>query len=146
MKRRISVEVICFFLIMLFVYTAINKVIDFERFRAQIGQSPMLTAFAKPLAVLVASIELIISILLTLPKFRLIALYGALSLMTMFTAYIIIILNFSPFVPCSCGGVLEVLSWNQHLVFNMAFLLMALLGIVIQSSISNDSNLYSKTV
>src|SRR5690606_14703009 len=45
--------------------------------------------------------------------------------MVMFTAYIFIILNFSDFVPCSCGGVLEKMSWTQHLIFNVVFIILA---------------------
>jgi hypothetical protein len=35
-----------------------------------------------------------------------------------FTTYIILILNFSSFIPCSCGGILEKLGWTEHLIFN----------------------------
>ena len=53
------------------------------------------------------------------------------ALMVMFTTYIIIILNFSDFIPCSCGGVLEDLSWSEHIVFNLFFIVLAILGILI---------------
>jgi hypothetical protein len=139
MKRKIVIEVICFFLIILFVYTAVNKVTDYEKFHAQIGQSPMLTAFSAPIAVSVPAVEIMISIMLMIPKLRLAAFYSAFSMMTMFTTYIVIILNFSPFVPCSCGGVLEILTWNEHLIFNGAFLLMALTGIYLQSTLQHDN-------
>jgi hypothetical protein len=49
--------------------------------------------------------------------------------MTMFTAYIVAILKFSDFVPCSCGGVLEHLGWPEHLILNIAFTVLALIGI-----------------
>ncbi|WP_417857511.1 MauE/DoxX family redox-associated membrane protein, partial [Xanthomarina gelatinilytica] len=58
-------------------------------------------------------------------RFRIPALFAAFALMVMFTAYIVIILNFSDFIPCSCGGVLEKLSWTQHLIFNIAFIILA---------------------
>ena len=45
--------------------------------------------------------------------------------MVMFTAYIYLILNYSDFIPCSCGGVLEDLSWTQHLIFNIVFIFLA---------------------
>ncbi|MEJ0031509.1 MAG: MauE/DoxX family redox-associated membrane protein [Bacteroidota bacterium] len=41
--------------------------------------------------------------------------------MVMFTAYIVVITRFSEYTPCSCGGVLEKMSWDQHLVFNIGF-------------------------
>ncbi len=64
------------------------------------------------------------------------ALYSALALMSLFTAYIIAILNFSDTIPCSCGGVLEKMSWNEHLVFNIIFMLMAIIAIVLQTKIN----------
>jgi hypothetical protein len=53
--------------------------------------------------------------------------------MVMFTAYIVAILNFSNYVPCSCGGVLEKLGWREHLIFNSAFVVLGLIGIVLQA-------------
>jgi hypothetical protein len=34
--------------------------------------------------------------------------------------------------PCSCGGVLVRLSWRQHVLFNMFFLLVCGSGIVLE--------------
>jgi len=31
-------------------------------------------------------------------------------------------------IPCSCGGIIAKLSWGQHLVFNLIFLGLALIG------------------
>jgi hypothetical protein len=49
----------------------------------------------------------------------------------MFTFYIVIILNFSSFIPCSCGGILEKLGWREHLIFNIFFLFLALAAAVL---------------
>ena len=51
--------------------------------------------------------------------------------MVMFTAYIVVITRFSEYVPCSCGGVLEKLSWDEHLVFNVGFVMLAAISILI---------------
>lgn len=51
----------------------------------------------------------------------------------MFTAYIVIILHFSYFVPCSCGGILEKLGWTEHLIFNVVFVLLAIVAILLQA-------------
>jgi len=45
--------------------------------------------------------------------------------MLMFTSYIIVILNYSSFVPCSCGGILEKIGWKEHLIFNIVFTILA---------------------
>ena len=53
----------------------------------------------------------------------------------MFTVYIIMILNFTSFVPCSCGGVLENLGWIEHLIFNSVFIILGLLAIATASGL-----------
>lgn len=135
MKRKIVLEIICFLLVILFTYAAANKLVDYQKFTVQIGLSPLLTGLAGFVPWMVISVELIISVLLLIPRYRLYALFAAFSLMTMFTAYIMAILNFSSFVPCSCGGVLEKLGWTEHLVFNSVFVLLSVIGIVIQNNI-----------
>lgn len=127
--KRYAVEVICFLYILLFVYAAVSKLLDFENFQVQLGQSPLLSPFAIWVSWIVPFAELIIALVLIIPKFRSIGLLAALSLMTMFTAYIFIILHYSSFVPCSCGGILEKMTWNIHLVFNVVFIVLAALAI-----------------
>src|SRR5690606_7657944 len=56
----------------------------------------------------------------------------------MFTAYIVIILNFTEFIPCSCGGVLEDLGWTEHLIFNIVFILLAAVGILLLQKQERD--------
>jgi hypothetical protein len=115
----------CISFILLFIYAALSKVLDYETFSLQLAQSPLLSAYAEIIALSVPGLEVIIALLLLFPRFRILGLYAAFTLMVMFTAYIYIILNFSDFVPCSCGGVLEDLSWSQHLVFNAVFIVLA---------------------
>lgn len=144
MKKDTIVEIISLLFILLFTYAAFNKLIDIEKFQIQIGQSPLLTGF-EWIAFVVPPVEVALAIMLVIPKLRLIALYGAFNLMIMFTAYIVAILNFSFYIPCSCGGVLDKLGWKEHLIFNTAFVFLALVGILVQSNKSskNDS---AKTV
>lgn len=141
MKRKLALEILSFLFILLFVYAAFNKLMDYQKFTVQIGQSPLLTGFGNTLPWMVIAIELIIAVLLMLPRFRLIAFFAAFSLMTMFTAYIIAILNFSPYVPCSCGGVLENMGWKDHLIFNGVFVALGLAGIILQAHASGDTAL-----
>src|SRR5690554_3359631 len=111
--------------VLLFLYAATSKLLDFETFTVQLAQSPLLSAYAGVIAWMVPGIEIFIAVLLIFPRFRILALYACFTLMVMFTAYIYIILNFSDFIPCSCGGVLEKLSWTQHLIFNIVFIILA---------------------
>ena len=114
----ISKQVVIYFFIILFVYAAVSKLTDFENFQVQIAQSPLLSAFATPIAYGVVLGELAIALMLCFTKSRTLGLYLFLGFMTAFTVYIFLILNYSPFVPCSCGGVLEKMGWWEHLWFN----------------------------
>jgi hypothetical protein len=114
----------------LFAYAATSKVLDFENFQIQLGQSPLLSSFASLILFAVPAVEIIIAILLLIKKFRLIGLFSAYTLMVLFTAYIYILLNYSAFVPCSCGGIIQKLSWSQHIIFNIFFIVLAAIGVL----------------
>lgn len=131
MKRNMIIEIICVLFIILFVYAALTKLLDYEKFRVQIGQSPLLTAFAGWIAWMVPVAEILIAIMLVFIRLRLVGLYAAFSLMVMFTTYIICILTLSLYIPCSCGGVLEKLGWKEHLVFNIAFIILAAAAVLL---------------
>lgn len=136
-NKKILLEIICMLFVILFVYAAASKLLVFDEFKIQIGQSPVLTAYAGWVAWTVPFIEIVTSLMLVIPKFRLLGLYASFMLMVMFTAYIFIILNFSDDIPCSCGGVLEQLGWTEHLIFNIVFIGLAFIGIMIQSDQNN---------
>lgn len=147
--KNFIIETICLLYVVLFVYAATSKLIDFENFKVQLGQSPLLTAFADYVAIIVPATEFLITAMLVIPRWRFYGLLAAFSLMVMFTTYIIIILNFSDFIPCSCGGILEKLGWKEHLVFNIGFILLALIALLLHrkkllTSADLPENYYNK--
>lgn len=129
--KLVLVEIISILLMVLFVYAAISKLLEFQNFQAQLGQSPLISAFTGVVSYAVIIVELLIAVLLAIPKSRYFALIASFGLMLMFTVYIVVILSYSSFVPCSCGGILDDLDWNEHLVFNIAFTLLALIASLI---------------
>ncbi len=143
-KNRL-VAIIGYLFILLFVYAAVSKILEFKNFQAQLGQSPLLSAFTGFISYAVLTVEIIIAIALSIPKSRLIGLYAAFLMMIMFTAYIVVILNYSSFIPCSCGGILEKMEWKGHLIFNVAFCLLAVWGIIAGSNLSRKSNSEKET-
>lgn len=128
--QNIFTKAVSYFFILLFFYAAISKIMDFENFQVQIGQSPLLTSFANFIAYSVIIVEILVCFLLVFPKTNILGHYSSLSLMSAFTVYIYIILNYSEYVPCSCGGVLEKMSWTQHLVFNIFSVLLSIAAIL----------------
>ncbi|WP_298651309.1 MauE/DoxX family redox-associated membrane protein [uncultured Proteiniphilum sp.] len=130
-NRHVIVQVICYLYVILFIYTAISKLLDFENFGIQLAQSPLLSAYAGFIAPSVIITELLIVLLLCFKATRLTGLYASLFLMVAFTVYIYLILNYSDFIPCSCGGIIEELSWTEHMVFNIGFIVLALAAIIL---------------
>ena len=126
-------EIISILLIILFVYAATSKLLDYHKFQVQLSQSPILTAFSRQIAMLIPALEILISILLVTKKFRLPGLYASFTLLLLFIGYIIAITKFSSYIPCSCGGILENFGWNAHLLLNIFFGVLALTGIIIYS-------------
>ena len=130
--RTIFLELVRYLYILLLVYTAVSKIIDFENFKTQVSQSIVISPFTNWIVWFIPFIELIIAIALVTKKWKNLALYVAFLLMIIFSTYIYIILNFIPDIPCSCGGVLEKMSWNEHLIFNIAFVVLGLVAILLQ--------------
>lgn len=122
---------ISYFFILLFCYAGYSKRLDFENFQVQIAQSPLLSAYAGFVSYAVIVAELLIIVLLLIPRSRIAGLYASLAIMTAFTIYIYLILNYSDFIPCSCGGILEKMGWIEHLVFNLACVVIAGAGILL---------------
>lgn len=129
MKFQRILDVIVFLFVLLFMYAAISKLSQFHEFQAQLSKSPLIMEYSNMLSILVPCIEILISILLLIPRVQIVGLYASFSLMFLFTAYIAFMLVFSPYVPCSCGGILSKLGWKEHLVFNGVFTLLGLIGI-----------------
>ncbi|MET3029182.1 MauE/DoxX family redox-associated membrane protein [Flavobacterium sp. UW10123] len=127
----ITEEIICFSLIVLFVYASMSKILDYENFRVELGQSPVLSAYAGAAAPSVLIAELLTALFLAWKPCRKFALLASFILMAMFTCYIIIILNFSDYIPCSCGGVLQRLGWRDHIIFNIVFVIISGTGFFI---------------
>lgn len=128
MKRGAVVTGIRYAFIFLFVYAAVSKLLDVSLFTDQLRQSPFLFRFAREVAWGIPVVELlVVGILLTHHvKTGLVLSTG---LMGLFTLYIIGVLYFSPFVPCSCGGLLSQLGWEEHLVFNLVFVVLGGVGV-----------------
>ena len=137
-SKETIVYIICCLYILLFTYAAVSKLLDFENFQVQLRQSPLLSSIAGWVSWLVPVSEIAFSICLFFYSTRRLTLYASFVLMVMFSAYIYIILNYSDFVPCSCGGILESMDWTQHLIFNLVFVLLAGIALILPQHRSQE--------
>jgi hypothetical protein len=126
--KKPLLDIICALLIFLFIYTGISKLLDYHTFRRQLGQSPFITFYAPLLSWALPVGEIVIAALLCFHRTRLQGLYLSFFLLCLFTFYLGAMLQFSYYIPCSCGGVLQSLSWTAHIVLNVIFILLAAAG------------------
>lgn len=127
-KSYVLKELSAALLIVLFLYTAITKALDFTNFSHVIDQSYILKGYGKFIAVFIPLFEIIIAICLFLPFKRRLGFFLSIFILTVFTGYIIYMLLTASKLPCHCGGVIDRMTWKQHIFFNLFFLLISFYG------------------
>ena len=127
--KNISREIICNLFIFLFVYTGTSKILDHSIFETNLMRSPLISNYSGFVSWALPVVELITAVLLLLPSFKKIGLLISLALMILFTGYTCYLVFFAANVPCSCGGIIGTMTWVQHLFFNIAFTILAVIGL-----------------
>lgn len=133
MTRKMSLEAITALLLLLFVYASMSKILDITTFSDQMRNQPLPRWLSDSLIWTIPSIEVVISGLLLIRSLRIYGLLFSFLLLMIFTVYVAMV-YFNSFgrIPCSCAGVFENMTWGTHLVFNLAFTLLALTGIYLE--------------
>jgi len=129
MKRPVIIQLICGGLVLLFAYAAGSKLLSEEQFRQVLATMPFVKHFPDAAAIILPLMELLLVLLLMLHRTTKAGLYAALTILTVFTIYLGGMLLFSPNLPCNCGGVLQQLTWRQHIVLNVFFIILTLIAI-----------------
>jgi hypothetical protein len=139
-KKKKGLEESCaFLLILLFVYTAANKLLRHDLFRFQLNGYPWIGHFAAGLVWGIPAVELIITALLVSTRARGIGFYASFGLLALFTAYLLTMLSTERHLPCACGGVLRQLTWRQHVFFNLFFLAISATGVAVNRNLTHSS-------
>jgi hypothetical protein len=116
----------------IFLYAGILKLLELNTFYAQLAKSPLIPlGFNKIVGISVISIELYTCYLIYKKQFDK-ALFISFSIMTFFTFYIGYLISFSYFTPCSCGGILEDMTWENHFVFNLVLTVLTAIAYLIK--------------
>ncbi len=139
-KSNAAIVIICTLIIILFVYTASTKLLDHYNFRSGLSESPFIAPFANILAWVIPVGENLIAVMLVIPAIRLAGLFASGILMSLFTVYIAAMLLSGSDIPCSCGGIVEEMSWGAHIVFNSAFVALSAFGIYLQRKKRRTTN------
>ncbi|MBE5320024.1 hypothetical protein IM793_12700 [Pedobacter sp. MR2016-19] len=119
-------------LIILWGTTAASKLGNLEEFKTELAKQVFSESLVAFLLIAVPAAELIAATLLAFNKTRLYGLIASLLLITAFALYIALILaGYFSKVPCSCGGVLKMLGWKSHLIFNLVFTAITIITLTI---------------
>ena len=131
MNKKNLTAAIVFFLALLFAYTSTDKLINMAVFRGQMLNQPVPEWLSLTIAWTLPLVEIMTGFLLTINSTRRLGLYIALILMLSFTLYIAA--GWSGLLgslTCSCGGVLQWFSWQEHLFLNLAITVLTLIAII----------------
>jgi len=130
-RKEIMMEVIIYLFITLFMYTAASKILTIDKFTSTLGKSPLIGSYNVIVGWAVPVVEILISLLLVVPAFRKWGLYASFGLMTFFTLYLAYMVLSGNELPCNCGGVISTMTWQQHIWFNLGFVLLAIAGLIL---------------
>lgn len=131
--REAFVVLVSLLLILLLAYTGLTKLLEGKMFYDNIRNSPIFggETIAAIAAIVIPVSEIVVALLIVWRRTRLLGLYAALVLMLIFAGYTVSLLFFAPSLPCSCGGIISLLSWKQHLMLILVFLFLILLSIIV---------------
>lgn len=134
----IAAEAVSVLLVSLFVYTGVVKLKGRENFLSQMHMNPLLQGYQGFLSWAVPISELLVALLLLLPRTRRLGLLGSGILMGCFTIYVAWMMIALPHLPCSCGGIISSLSWKAHLWLNSILTVLSL-GIYIRYPVKTNT-------
>jgi len=139
MKQKLpSNELVTFILavllLMLWGYAAVSKISEYDKFvlQMQLAPIPLMKFFGPTLGWLIPAIELALVCMLLTDRFRKLGLWLSFMLLLVFEIYIAAMLLSGLELPCTCGGLISKLQWNEHLVFNAVFMLISIFPFLYQ--------------
>jgi len=131
-SREIIMDIAAYLFIILFMYTAANKLFTIKAFASTLAKSPLIGNLSMIVAWTIPLVEIAISLVLIFPQYRKIGMRACLLLMSIFTIYLSYMILAGSKLPCHCGGVISTMSWKQHICFNMGFIVLAITGLTTQ--------------
>lgn len=143
--REMAQGAIIFLCVLLFVYTATDKLLNYDRFTFQMAlvPSPLVQSLASVLGWVVPIAELLIVALLVIESTSRIGLWASLLLMAIFEGYIIWMKSTGLDLPCTCGGIVSSMGWTTHVVFNAVIILLLAIAVRLSYHRKNKPTVYS---
>ncbi len=135
------IQGITFLLILMWFYAATSKLLSFQEFKISMSNQPLPHFLQSILIYTLPATEIAVAVLILFRRTLQLGLILSLFLMLAFTVYISLgLINALKWVPCSCGGILQQMTWPTHLVFNLAYITIILIAIYHSKKERNLSN------
>lgn len=134
--RRLTLilQGITMLLLFLWIPVSIHKLLEFDAFSLSISRQPIPPFTSKITIYTIPILEILTCLLLITSKFRLWGFRLSTLLMGIFSGYIALaLLDTWENLPCACGLIISNLGWSEHLLFNIALLIISLTGWILQS-------------
>ncbi|WP_185218093.1 MauE/DoxX family redox-associated membrane protein [Sphingobacterium mizutaii] len=134
-RREVIITVITSMVILLFMYTAISKLLDYNKFVFQMRLTPIpfIWSVAPALGIVLPIFELMLVALIFFDRTRLFGFWTSLTLMFLFEGYIfwmkLVEYQTGVKLPCTCGGIISKMSWTTHFIFNAVFIVLMVIAI-----------------
>lgn len=140
MKAEKTVQFIAAIIALMFFYAVAVKLSDYEQAYWNMHNQVFSEQIAVILTWLIPTIECLLIMLLLYKPFMVKGLWGALTMLSAFSLYIVLAMHhLFDRTPCSCGGILgSQSSYYDQLWFNIAFILLALAGLIITHTRANS--------
>ena len=130
-KEQLIIDIVAILYILIFVYTGVYKLVNHRVFYLQLIGHPLLKDYAHIVSWVVPVVEVVAALLLAFSITRMKGIYLSLATMSCFTIYLIYMIVTHPKLPCSCGGIVNSLSWRQHVMVNTLYILMGITAIIL---------------
>jgi len=131
-RKALFLTILSYTLSILFIYAATLKTMDYNAFVADIAKSPLLTKIRNTtLAPLLLGLEFVTALLLPFRTTMKAGLYLSSCLMLLLTLYLATLYFFFTRIPCSCGGILGMMPYPVHIVFNLLFTILSFTGVIL---------------
>jgi uncharacterized membrane protein (DUF373 family) len=140
MIKELVLFIVILLIVMMWLYASSSKYFDFAGFKRDMHKQPFPTWLSDILLIIIPPIEITTALMVAWQKTRRNGLVITEVLMSAFTLYIIAIMfKFFPRVPCSCGGIIKSFTWEEHLIFNLFFVAIGIIGLLLNKVPKNNN-------
>jgi len=138
MSTKALVKLIAVALAVLFAIAAVDKLEDYAKFHLQLQRFPVHQSVLYAEAWVIPVTELIVAVFLLVPVTRLKGLFASLFLLSLYTLYLVFMLETRFYCNCNCGEPFQSLSLKMHIALTLASVFVTGVGVVLSGRLVEE--------